>query len=95
MRSKTCRPNPTTVLDTMSIKIPNPVSFFTTIQYTPSATKAAFTHKFAIVSNSISACRPVCFADITPSNTPAARGRRTNNLQPRVADRELVVLSIP
>jgi hypothetical protein len=95
MRSKTCRPNPTTVLDTMSIKIPNPVSFFTTIQYTPSAIKATFTHRFAKVSSSISACPVVCFADITPSTTPAARGRRTNSLQPRVTDRKLVVLSIP
>ena len=94
MRSKTCRPNPTTVLETMRIKIPNPVSFFTAIQYTPSALKATFTHRFLIASNSISACPAVCLADIIPSTTPAARGRRTNSLQPRETDREPVVLSI-
>jgi hypothetical protein len=47
MRSKLCKPNPTTMLETMSIKIPNPVSFFKTIQYTPTVIKATFEHRFA------------------------------------------------
>ena len=94
MRSKTCRPNPTTILETMSIKIPNPVSFFTTIQCTPSAIKATFMHRFAIVSSWISTCAPVCLDDITPSTTPAANGTRISSLQPRETLGELVVFSM-
>jgi hypothetical protein len=94
VRSKVCRPNPTTVLETMSINIPNPVSFFTTIQWTPIAIKATFTHMPAIVSSLISAGKPVFVADITPRTTPAPKGRRTKSFQPREADCEPVVLSI-
>jgi hypothetical protein len=94
MRNKVCRPKPTNVLKTMSIEIPNQVSFFTTIQYTPNTIKPAFAHRFAIASSSISACLPVCFAAITPRTTPVARGKRTKSFQPRETDRESIVLSI-
>jgi len=78
----------------MSIKIPNPVSFFTTIQCTPSAIKATFMHRSAIVSRWISTCAPVCLDDINPSITPAANRTRVSSFQPREALGELVVFSV-
>src|SRR5437016_4127389 len=93
-RSKLCRPNPSTALVKISITIPNPVHFLTTIQNAVCAIKPTTPKMFATIDSMICLCWSVCLADIVSTATATASGTMIDSFQARGTDREPVADSM-